>query len=154
MSDRLTSSRARAISECISSPKRQNSACQSSGSTLPMQAKKIEGMAKRPDTREILAKNLDYLMDREDFTTARLAAKSGVSVRSIRNMLNKVYSPTLENIDAIAGAFGLSGWQLIKAGLMADLYGLGVAEERKEYRTKLDELEQQLTALKRELEEP
>lgn len=46
-----------------------------------------------------------------------LAQKSGVSQRTISNMLNPDYdprySPTLNNIEKVADALGISPWQLL-----------------------------------------
>lgn len=59
------------------------------------------------------------LMDRHEpkLTQADLAKKAGVSQKSISNMLNPdapgVLSHTLEKVEKVASAFGLTAWHLL-----------------------------------------
>lgn len=78
-------------------------------------------MAKNSLPRATLARNLSYLMDKHQLSCAALAKRSGVSAKTINNMTNTRYNVTLDSVDAVARAFGLSGWHLIMPNLPADL---------------------------------
>lgn len=75
--------------------------------------------------RETLAKNLERLMKARApaLTQKQLAARSGVSQRTISNMLNpgSGVSPMLENIELIAVAFSLEPWHLLIPDLPDEL---------------------------------
>lgn len=76
---------------------------------------------KRPNTRETLAKNLGTLMKIRDWTQVDLAGKSGVSQTMISSVLNERSGCSIETADALAHAFGLTGWHLLMPGLTEDL---------------------------------
>lgn len=76
---------------------------------------------KRPSTRETLAKNLKTLMTIRDWTQVQLAEKSGVSQTMISSILRQDSSCSVETADALAHAFGLTGWHLLMPGLNVDL---------------------------------
>jgi transcriptional regulator with XRE-family HTH domain len=76
---------------------------------------------KRPNTRETLAKNLRTLMTIRDWTQVDLAGKSGVSQTMISSVLNERSGCSIETADALAHAFGLTGWHLLMPGLTEDL---------------------------------
>ncbi len=75
--------------------------------------------------REILAKNIKRLMDHNNprLTQTDLAKKSGVSQRTISNLLrpDAEISPTLANVEAVAQSFGLALWHLLVPDLPDDL---------------------------------
>lgn len=77
----------------------------------------------RARTTESLARNLRYLMDKKGWSYAQLSEKTAgeVSAKTIGNMLNQVGSPRIDNVDAVARAFGLTGWHLIMPDLLTDL---------------------------------
>lgn len=76
----------------------------------------------RQSTRITLAQNLKYLMEKSGWKQEQLAAKAGVSQRSVSNLLRpETHSPTLETVDAVAKAFGLNLWHLILPSLPEDL---------------------------------
>ncbi|MFA7656522.1 helix-turn-helix domain-containing protein [Acidithiobacillus thiooxidans] len=68
-------------------------------------------------TKKVFAQNLASLMASRNMSQSALAQKSGVSQRTISNMLNPDYdprySPTLNNIEKVADALGISPWQLL-----------------------------------------
>lgn len=67
-------------------------------------------------TRDIAAKNIAMLMQRDGLTQMELAKRAGVSQKTISNMLNPgqgVNSPRLDNVTAVAQALGLELWQLL-----------------------------------------
>lgn len=79
-------------------------------------------MAKRPGTRETLARNMHFLMERGDLKQTALAKKSGVGQRTISNMLNPDGpSPALSSVTAVANAFGLTEWDLIRPNLISEI---------------------------------
>ncbi|HEX7891445.1 MAG TPA: helix-turn-helix transcriptional regulator [Ramlibacter sp.] len=76
---------------------------------------------------EVLAANLRRLMqERPDLNTqVKVGAAAGVNQKTISNCLNpgqrqagktgRTPSPTLAQVEKIAGAFGLEVWELLKA---------------------------------------
>lgn len=73
-------------------------------------------------TRHTLAGNLKVLMDTKGWTQTQTATKSGVSQRTVSNMLDPDGpSPSLDKVEQIAAAFGLNGWHLIMPNLEEDL---------------------------------
>lgn len=73
----------------------------------------VVGMAKRPHTRETLARNLDFLLKHFGYSERALEARCGVSAKTINNMRNGRHKATVDNTERVAAAFGLDGWQLI-----------------------------------------
>lgn len=80
-------------------------------------------MDQRPPTTSILAKNLAYLMDKREWDTVQCAKQVGIDQKTIWNILNEKKKPTVETVDKIASAFGLSSWHLILPHLIEDLEG-------------------------------
>ena len=79
-------------------------------------------MATRHPPRATLSKNLTALMQAKGWKQNALAAKSGVSQRTVSNMLDpQGPSPSLDNVDRVAAAFDLDGWHLIMPNLLDDL---------------------------------
>jgi transcriptional regulator with XRE-family HTH domain len=72
---------------------------------------------KRPEPRRTLARVLRLLMTKHDFSEEDVARLSGVSKKSINNMLNERHAPNLDHVDAVARVFGLNLWQIIMPGL-------------------------------------
>ena len=67
------------------------------------------------DTRKALANNLKMLIDHYDLSQKDLESKSGVSQRTISNMVrhDSGHCPSIENVEAVARAFRLKTWQLL-----------------------------------------
>lgn len=78
-------------------------------------------MDERTATKTVLARNLRYLMGDRGWDQVDLAKKSGVSQKTVSNILNEMKVPGLDTVDKLAGAFGLNLWQLIMPGLVDDL---------------------------------
>lgn len=75
--------------------------------------------------KKIFAHNVASLMAKSNMTQAALAQKSGVSQRTISNILNPEsdpnYSPTLNNIEKISNALGVSPWQMLIGAVAVDI---------------------------------
>jgi transcriptional regulator with XRE-family HTH domain len=52
---------------------------------------------------------------------AEVSKHSGVSKKSINNMLNARHAPTLDHVDAVAAVFGLNLWHMILPSLPDEL---------------------------------
>jgi transcriptional regulator with XRE-family HTH domain len=76
---------------------------------------------KKPAPRAVLASNLRHLMTSNGHSEPALARLSGVSQKTINNILNHRTSVTLDNIELIAQVYGLYGWHLIMPNLPDDL---------------------------------
>lgn len=76
---------------------------------------------KRPKTADTFVRNLKFLIDLNEFSQTDLAKKSGVSQKSISNILLGEQNPTIETAEKIAKAFGLQGWHMIMPNLPSDL---------------------------------
>ncbi len=70
-----------------------------------------------------VARNLRSLMEREGMTQLKLAKRSGVSQRTISNVLNESHEPGVETVDQLARVFKLKGWQLQMSDLPPELLG-------------------------------
>lgn len=75
----------------------------------------------KPSTKEVFANNLRHLMRLTGWTQTELAKHSGISQKSISNILSGSQAPTIETAESLAQAFGLEGWHLIMPGLPSDL---------------------------------
>lgn len=75
--------------------------------------------------KKIFAQNVASLMAKSSMSQAALAQKSGVSQRTISNILNPEsdpnYSPTLNNIEKISTALGVSPWQMLIGAVPVDV---------------------------------
>ena len=78
-------------------------------------------MDERTPTKRVLSRNLRHLMKMRDWTQQDLSKKSGVSQRTISNMLTEEKVPTLDTVDKVAAAFGLNLWHMIMPKLVEDL---------------------------------
>ncbi|WP_435310663.1 helix-turn-helix domain-containing protein [Primorskyibacter sedentarius] len=78
-------------------------------------------MKNRAIPRATLARNLRYLLDREQLSEHQLAKRAGIAQKTVNNMLNQNGSPTLDNVDKVAAAFGLSMWHMILPDLPDEL---------------------------------
>ncbi len=81
----------------------------------------VARMKRRPHTADTIVINLRHLMRETGLKPAALATKSGVSKRMIDYILTKERTPTIEVAEALAGAFGLTGWQLLLPDLPVHL---------------------------------
>jgi transcriptional regulator with XRE-family HTH domain len=75
----------------------------------------------RPATKTTLARNLRYLMERRGWKQKDLERKSGVSQKTISNILREEKVPGLDTVELIAEAFGLNLWHLIMPSLIAEI---------------------------------
>ena len=82
----------------------------------------------RPDPREVLARNLRHLMGLKGWSQGRLSQKSGVSQKSISNILNREKQPTLGTVDKLAAAFNLNLWHVLLPGMPDELVDLPSVE--------------------------
>ena len=89
----------------------------------------VGGMDTRPNTRDSLAANLRLLMDMAHLDQPKLAKLSGVSQKTISNMVNRRTAPTLDKVEAVANAFGLTAWHLILPDLPKELVSGGRIEQ-------------------------
>lgn len=78
-------------------------------------------MDDRTPTTEVLANNLRYMMKDRGWNQKELARASGVSQRTVSNILSEVKTPTLDTVELLAKAFGLTMWHLIMPTLIDDL---------------------------------
>lgn len=86
-----------------------------------MQGITIQHMGTRTPPKESLARNLRFLMDLEVLSEAAVAKRSKVSQKAINNILNGTSGGTLNSVDKIADAFGLTAWHLIMPNLPDEL---------------------------------
>lgn len=80
-------------------------------------------------TSETLVDNLNMLLSKCSMSTAQLAKLSGVSKRMIDYILSGERKASVEIAEKLAGAFGLTGWQIIMPSLPYDLIKSGKFEE-------------------------
>lgn len=75
--------------------------------------------AKALTASRVLAENLTRLRQANPLlsTQLALAAKAGVAEGTIHRMSKGTNAATIENVQAVARAFGLQGWQLLVPGL-------------------------------------
>lgn len=78
-------------------------------------------MKHRPHTADTIVTNLRHLMRETGMKPSALGRKSGVSKRMIDYILTKERTPTIEVAEALANAFGLTGWQLLLPDLPVHL---------------------------------
>ena len=71
--------------------------------------------------RETLARNLRHLKQMREWSDATIAKKAGISAKAVNNMINARHSPNIDDVDAVARVFGLTGWHLIMPNLPDDL---------------------------------
>jgi hypothetical protein len=67
--------------------------------------------------RELLAKNLNRLIDMQALTVYQVAASAKVTPKTLYSMLNAGHDARLKNYEKVAGVFGLTAWQLMAVDL-------------------------------------
>jgi transcriptional regulator with XRE-family HTH domain len=94
-------------------------------------------------TKKHLAANLSLLMGLNDLSQGELAKRTGVSQRTISNILNPdvdpAYSPTLNNVEKVANAFKIQVWHLLLPNLPPELLASRTIEKVVENYTHVDE---------------
>lgn len=63
--------------------------------------------------RDVLAENVQALMDARGWKQTRVAKEGGLAQRTVSNVLNKTNDPGTEIIEALGRAFGVPGWTLL-----------------------------------------
>lgn len=83
----------------------------------------LASMAKNAETppRKALAANVAYLMAKHGDTQATLAKRAGVTQSNVFYVVKTDRNVRLDTVEAIAAAYGLSGWHLINPKLPTDL---------------------------------
>jgi hypothetical protein len=73
------------------------------------------GVKKTTTSREILAANLARLMERTPGMNSQptVGKRAGVAPTHIGRILRQESAATIDMLDAIAGAFGLTAWELL-----------------------------------------
>ena len=71
------------------------------------------------DARQILARNLKALMKahRELNTLPKITAQCGVSNGTLDRMRRATAATRIDQVELVAGAFGLAAWQMMVPGL-------------------------------------
>lgn len=92
-------------------------ACQPQLVCQPRQNRAVDKSDFKP--RAILAQNLKALMGNPNGPNSQseLKRRSGVSQATIGRILRKEAAATVETLAALAGAYGLEGWQLMVPGM-------------------------------------
>lgn len=80
---------------------------------------------KSEDLREILARNVRFLMADRGWKQLETAKKAGLSQKTISNILNRRKDTQLSYVEKLAGAFGLSPWHLMLPELDKEVIGNG-----------------------------
>lgn len=93
----------------------------SSSNILPQSGIILRRVKEQLSTRAILAKNLLRLMQKKGYSSAGVAIKAHVSQRTVNNMEKARHNVGIDNIEAVAGVFGLTAWQLMLPNLPCDL---------------------------------
>ncbi len=83
----------------------------------------------RESTRTIVVNNLKSLMTEFGIQKQDLPKKSGVSSRMVSYILAGERTPSIEILDKLASAFGITGWQLMVPNLHASLVRNGRLEK-------------------------
>ena len=78
-------------------------------------------MANRPMPKEVLSRNLGFLMNLRGWTQAETAKRAHVDQKVISYVLRQAKTPGLDVVDKIAAAFGLNLWHLIMPNLPEDI---------------------------------
>lgn len=83
-------------------------------------------MAKK-GTRAALAANIAFLMRAHGWDQTELAKRSGVSQKTISNLINPQtgISPKLDVVESVAQAFSLEAWNLINRDISAEIFKNG-----------------------------
>jgi len=72
-------------------------------------------------TVDVFVDNLRYLMGSNGINQAQLSKKTGVSQKSISNILASEQIPSIEIVEKLASAFDLEPWHLMVSNLPNDL---------------------------------
>jgi transcriptional regulator with XRE-family HTH domain len=78
---------------------------------MPDRPTKPDEIANR--IKDNMARVVRALMDERGWTQTDLARASGVSQKSVSNLLSRTYAPQLESLERIAQAFGVPAWALM-----------------------------------------
>lgn len=78
-------------------------------------------MAAKDSIRDVLAENVQALMDRRGWKQTRVAAEGGIAQRTVSNVLNKTNDPGTEVIEALGRAFKVPGWTLLIPGVRPEI---------------------------------
>lgn len=73
--------------------------------------------------------NLRMLMVETGLDVDEVSRRSGVPKRTVYSYVREERTPSIENAEAIGGAFGLTGWQMILPNLRADLARSGALDK-------------------------
>lgn len=100
-----------------------------SGNPLPIGGNTLFPMSKNHKKRpavEILAENLKVLMSADPNLSSgpKVAKASGVSRKSINNIVEKRHDPHLSSVEGIARAFRLDVYQLLAPGIDNELLAI------------------------------
>ena len=60
-----------------------------------------------------LSRNVEWLRQRTGWDWKRISKKSGVNISTLMR-IRQMHNVNISTVDAIAGVFGLSAWQLLK----------------------------------------
>jgi|GEM_PF-3007830 len=83
----------------------------------------------RKKPAKLVADNIKVLIESNQTTAPRVAEKAGIDRKTLNNMLNGRFEPTLTNVDAVAAVFGLESWQLLRHDLQNSLVQANVIEK-------------------------
>jgi transcriptional regulator with XRE-family HTH domain len=68
---------------------------------------------KRPSPRQALKDNLEALAERDGLSGRQIAKKAKVDPKTVTNTLNGKHDSRLGHVDAVAGVFNLTYWDLL-----------------------------------------
>lgn len=84
------------------------------------------GMARKNDTtKDILAKNVDFIIRKRDLSEVRLSKLTGgeVAPKTINNIRNGRKAASVDTVELLAKALRLEPWQLLTPNLIDELKG-------------------------------
>ena len=81
--------------------------------TLLLRGNTLPRMAKRERAADVLAANLDKLLKARGLSQPQLGEQSGVSQKTINNIVHKRNSPQLDSVEKLAEALGVELYQLL-----------------------------------------
>ena len=81
----------------------------------------LMGKETNKTTRVALSRNVSHLMAKHGDTQATLAKRAGISQSNVYYVVATERNVRLDTVEAIASAYGLSGWHLINPNLPRDL---------------------------------
>lgn len=72
-------------------------------------------------SKEVIRRNLQALMERDGLSGKSLEKKSKTAQKTVWKILNGKSAPTLDTVDKLAAAFGVTAWHLIMPNLPNEL---------------------------------